>query len=328
MPIDIRIDKAGETPVYRQIVEQVTQLVQRGKLQPGDRLPPERALAEQLQAARGTVSKAYSRLAANNIITITHGRGTFVSEGQDVLPESRKDTAVKKMNRLIADLEKLRFSHQEIGTLFHLLLMEREERLTRFTIAAVDCNPEALAVFEEQLQHLSNVQIVKFLLDDVRAADGRPLQEYDLVLTTSTHYDELARAFPKLKPRLIQAAVSPSQQTVIDLAGIAPTAKVLIVCETPTFEQIIRNHLREFKIAAKNIRAVFESDDPDLAALLPDTTVMIIPPVSPLEQGRKSLNALRRFRERGGRIIHFTYQIERGTLIHIEERISELMEKE
>ena len=324
----ICIDKEAGTPVYRQIVEQVTQLVKRGDLLPGDKLPPERELAQQLGTARGTVTRAYERLAGDKVITITQGRGTFISDEQNVFSEGRKEKAVNLINRLIVDLERMKFTHREMGTLFHLLLHEREEVLANFNIATVDCNPEAMAVFEEQLRHLSNVQIVKFLLTDVLAdpSSARKLLQYDLILTTSTHYKDILDKVPEIKDRLQQAAVSPSQQTIIDLAGIPATATAAIVCRSEQFLGIIKRKLKDFRIPSSHIKHAFESDDLDMDSILKDCGVLIIPPDSPLETDREHVGALRRFRERGGSIIHFRYQIERGTLIHIEEKISQLLE--
>ena len=326
--LKLSIRKGGDIPVYRQIVEQITLLVQEGALSPGDRLPPERELSERLGTSRGTVTKAYQRLAANRVVTITQGRGTFIAQDQDVAGASRKDVAVAKIKRLIIELEQQRFDHQEISTLVHLLLMEREEQYRRFSLAAIDCNPEALSVFEEQLQHLSKVQVVKFLLADVleQPSTAEQLAQYDLILTTSTHYSELLTRFPGLRDRLMKAAVAPSQQTVIDLASIPPTAGIAIVCRSAEFLEIITSHLREFKIPARNIRSAFESGDLDLDGLLSDCKILIVPPDSPVMTDSDLLAALRRFRTSGGRLIEFRYQFERGTLIHIEERIESAME--
>ena len=73
------IDKNGGVPVYRQLVEEIARRVKSGELRPGDRLPPERELAARLDIARGTVKRAYEKLAENHILDIGHGRGTFVS---------------------------------------------------------------------------------------------------------------------------------------------------------------------------------------------------------------------------------------------------------
>lgn len=90
MTLQINIDKNDDMPVYRQIIEKITQAVKDGDLRSGDRLPPERDLSLQLEVARGTVKKAYEKLAASKIIEMAQGRGSFISAEQDVLGEGRK----------------------------------------------------------------------------------------------------------------------------------------------------------------------------------------------------------------------------------------------
>ena len=91
---EFSVNKHHDTPVYRQLVEEITRRVMSGELKPGDKLPPERELAATLDVARGTVKRAYEKLAENHILEIGHGRGTFVSARQDVVPASRKESMV------------------------------------------------------------------------------------------------------------------------------------------------------------------------------------------------------------------------------------------
>ena len=49
-------------------------------LAPGDRLPSERTLAEDLSAGRTTVRLVLVKLAAEGLVRAEHGRGYFVCE--------------------------------------------------------------------------------------------------------------------------------------------------------------------------------------------------------------------------------------------------------
>ncbi|MCP3965044.1 MAG: GntR family transcriptional regulator [Lentisphaerae bacterium] len=324
----ITIDKNSDMPVYRQIIERVTQQIQSGQLKAGDKLPPERELAQEIGTARGTVKKAYERLAVNHVIQIVHGRGTFVSSQQDVVPVSRKETAVKLLNQSIESLEKLNFTHQEISTMLQLLLMDRQRRLENFHIAGVDCNPEALSIFESQLQHLANVRLHKFLLNKLsKPRTCKQLRNFDLILTTTTHYPEISGVLSECKDRLIQAVVTPSQQTIIDLATIPRNNNIGIISQSENFYNIIKNKLGEFHISLKNKPWLPESSPENINAFLENKTVLITPPKCTLEEDKVCSNAFSDFLQRGGIIIRFEYQLERTALIRIEEKISELMEK-
>ncbi len=73
------VNPAGELSIYRQIMRQITEAIASRRLQPGDKLPSHRDLAEQLVIAPLTVKKAYDELEASGYIETQRGRGTFVS---------------------------------------------------------------------------------------------------------------------------------------------------------------------------------------------------------------------------------------------------------
>lgn len=62
------------------IVERIETLILEGSLQPGERLPAERALAEDFGVSRPSVREAIQKLAARGLLISRHGGGTFVSE--------------------------------------------------------------------------------------------------------------------------------------------------------------------------------------------------------------------------------------------------------
>ncbi len=65
---------------YAQIEEEIAERIRAGVLRPGDRIPPERELAEQMQVSRMTVRQALGRLADSGLLVRERGRGTFVSK--------------------------------------------------------------------------------------------------------------------------------------------------------------------------------------------------------------------------------------------------------
>lgn len=77
--LTITLRRESGTPVYRQITDQIADLIQRGALPPGARLPPVRALAGELGLTRLTVHSAYSELQARGLIASFVGRGSFVT---------------------------------------------------------------------------------------------------------------------------------------------------------------------------------------------------------------------------------------------------------
>jgi len=68
---------AGQ-PIYLALVKALETAVREGELQPGDQLPPQRAVADQLGIDFTTVTRAYGAARARGLVEGTVGRGTFV----------------------------------------------------------------------------------------------------------------------------------------------------------------------------------------------------------------------------------------------------------
>ncbi|WP_320988580.1 GntR family transcriptional regulator [Hungatella sp.] len=66
-------------PLYKQIIEDILSRIHDGSLQPGDRIPSERELAEQYLVSHITSKNALAELADKGYITRQKGKGSFVS---------------------------------------------------------------------------------------------------------------------------------------------------------------------------------------------------------------------------------------------------------
>jgi len=64
---------------YTDIVEKIRGMIQSGDLKVGDKLPPERTLAERLKVSRNCVRQAVQALAERKILESRQGDGTYVS---------------------------------------------------------------------------------------------------------------------------------------------------------------------------------------------------------------------------------------------------------
>ena len=74
--------KVHGKPVYQSIVELVLNYIDQGRLLPGEKIPPERRLAELLGVNRTTVVHAMDELVAMGVIIRKQGSGTFINDGK------------------------------------------------------------------------------------------------------------------------------------------------------------------------------------------------------------------------------------------------------
>jgi GntR family transcriptional regulator, transcriptional repressor for pyruvate dehydrogenase complex len=72
----------GKSRLHDTISQQLRRLIEEGKLVPGDRLPPERELAERFKVSRNSVRDALRTLEARGLVEIRQGDGTYVRDMQ------------------------------------------------------------------------------------------------------------------------------------------------------------------------------------------------------------------------------------------------------
>ena len=70
------------TPVrlYESVIDQIMDLVKRSELKPGDKLPPERELAEKLSISRNSLREAFRVLESRGLIKSKAGGGRYIRE--------------------------------------------------------------------------------------------------------------------------------------------------------------------------------------------------------------------------------------------------------
>ena len=89
------------TPIYEQIIDSIKELVVKGVLIPGERLPSVRDMAKEMTLNPNTVQKAYQELERQGIISTLRGKGTFISE------DIQANNKILKRSQLMEELKKL-----------------------------------------------------------------------------------------------------------------------------------------------------------------------------------------------------------------------------
>jgi DNA-binding transcriptional regulator YhcF (GntR family) len=335
----IKIENNGQQPIYKQIVAQISDLIRVGSLSAGQRLPSERELGQQLGLARGTVKKAYDTLAGQNLIVARQGRGSIVAFAENSSNESSKIKlfapeiiagARQKIRAVVSDLEIDGLSFKEIEELVRVVLDERKREISGISIAAVDCNPEALGIYHQQMAIMSNVSVDRFLFQDLdgHADLNRLFSEYDMILTTSNHIEQLRKLVPELEGKCIEAVVAPSQKTLISLARIAQNKKVGVIFQSQRFLDIMGVWLARsgYKQSLTSIDFAGITEKA-FAEFIKKQDVLIVPPGLVAKLSAPQQQLLKTLRNKGLRIIDFAYQIERGSLLHLEALIKSLLNK-
>lgn len=119
MALPIRVEASKSIPIYRQIYDQLKELIYSGLLPSGTSLPSIRALAQDLGCSVITTRRAYQDLESEGLIVTQRGRGTFVAEVEDPKREShRRETMRQTLRDAIDQGLRMDFSPEEIRAYF------------------------------------------------------------------------------------------------------------------------------------------------------------------------------------------------------------------
>jgi GntR family transcriptional repressor for pyruvate dehydrogenase complex len=123
------------TRIYQEIARQVKSMIAEGRLKGGDRLPPERDLADKFVVSRTSVREALRALESLGLVEIRPGEGTFVREAS--------------IESLVEPLALLMVSQREaIGELFEA---RRVLEPSLAALAAERATPEEISEMERIL---------------------------------------------------------------------------------------------------------------------------------------------------------------------------------
>ncbi len=167
--VEIHLSDTTQLPLYKQIGEQVKQLIATDRLRSGEHMPTVRQLSLSLHVNPATVAKAYQELEREGILGTQRRRGTIVLGSADdprgsALRQSRLSNVV---DRNILEALSLGYNPEELEAAFSLHLARwREERQAkepsrrrrdrldaRNTILIVGSHDLALSLLISRLKH-------------------------------------------------------------------------------------------------------------------------------------------------------------------------------
>ena len=96
----IQLDLRGNKSIYEQIIDKFKELIMRGTMKQGDKMPSVRELSRTLGVNPNTIQKAYRELERQGYIYTAAGVGTFVADKKDITPD---DEELKKARAAVGE---------------------------------------------------------------------------------------------------------------------------------------------------------------------------------------------------------------------------------
>ncbi len=201
--------------IFEEVAEQITEAIRSGDLKPGDRLPPERVLAQQMEISRPTVREALKLLSDAGVLDIRPGPsgGAFVRSAK--LPVSLRPagehelrvgevSGVLEARRLfeprVAELAALRATDEDFEALERTIELQRETQGDRARFLQLD---------------------YQFHLLIARATHNRTIVAMMRILLREL---DIAKDLAIRRPYEPQWAIDIHERTLRAIAGADPTA--------------------------------------------------------------------------------------------------------
>lgn len=320
--IKIALNHAAETPIYQQIVDSVSREIHTGALPPGYRLPTVREFSAEYGVSQGTIKHAYDALERLGLIDKTQGRGTFVSDRSEGRPAGKKERTLAAIDHMLDEVQGIGMPLRDVRIYLELKLREREQLFRSVRVGAVDCSPEALAAMCRQISTIAHVDVYEYLLGPVLDAPGRFDPGHDIVVTTPTHADDLHRKMPPdREPAKLVMAIS--TETAMALARIPPGAKVGALCASERFCRVILNTCGRYCELEREPATACFGDAEVTKRFLDEADWLILPPGYLGFCSEREQVLVREHAQRGRQIV-FEYQVERGSLLYLEDQVEKI----
>lgn len=114
---ELFLSSSDSTPMYQQIVNQITTKVMAGDWPAGQPLPSIRELASASRVSVITVKRAYAELGAAGVIVTRHGMGSFVAESPNLSHSLLQAEFTQHFDAMLACARRLGLSAEDIRTL-------------------------------------------------------------------------------------------------------------------------------------------------------------------------------------------------------------------
>lgn len=315
-----KINPDLDIPIYRQLVDSIRTAIKKGALTAGQRLPTVQELTEQIKVARGTVKRAYDELEIAGLIEKVQGRGTFVRY-QPQSSGSRKEQAMAAIDSMLNSLEEMGLSAAEINIFLNLKLRERSEQEASVKVAVIECNPENLSQMSEQLRHIGGVDLYSYMLDSIKQYPYTISEDFDLIVTTSSHADFLENVLPERK-RVARVALRPSPRFLSHVIKLRAGKNLGIIGYSRRFGELLQLTADTYTEDVNVCYPLVLEAEQDLKAYLKDKDALLVPKQFEKYFGAEATEIVKSF---NGELIDCYYEMDEGSLIYLENKIKRIL---
>lgn len=313
----IVLDHSAAKPLYRQLAEHLRGEIESGARAAGARMPAEEELMHQADVSKGTVKAAYTLLRQEGLLRSARGSGTYVRA--PAAPGAAEDPAMQ-IRRFFAEAYR---RGEPAAQVYHLFQQQLDQVYTSTPsrcAAMVDCSWELLHSINRQLEGIPGLQVVPYLLGDLVHQHQDIDPRCSLILTTQIHYPAMLRYAGRRGIEIGQLALKEDDRTIAALSKLPPELCACIVYRSQNFLECVLSSMA-FLSFHRPLLYAHEDQLDVLEECAAQQMPLILPPDYTEYTGAAALQIIERARKSGCQLIPFRYEVEQGSLLHLQRRL-------
>jgi GntR family transcriptional repressor for pyruvate dehydrogenase complex len=213
------IEAVRRARVCDEVARQLQELINAGRLKPGDRLPPERDLVRRFKVSRGSVRDALRMLEVMGLVRSRQGEGTLVQEISADTLVPPLSAALERKRELLAELLELRrivepafaaraaehATPEAIASMEDVLRRQREK--SRRLESTIEEDSEFHYLVATASGNAVVNKVVDLLMDLMRESRARSLQVDGRLERSLDGHTRILRAIRRRAPKAAEKAM-------------------------------------------------------------------------------------------------------------------------
>ena len=318
--MNIEISKNNGVLLHIQVKLQIMDLIKKGSLKVGTKLPTERELSQQLNVSRNTISTAYKALEQDGALKSFQGKGTFVIE-EAVCWENLdvKKKVIKLVDLGLEEALEIGMDPEEFLDLVTHRIVEKKQLMDKIVTIYVECNIEQAKMFSEQLSNNSNMNVMHMTISELEKMDNDTkdkIGKAEFIITTFNHVNEVTKLTVGLNKEILGVAIKPNLEPIVKIARYVEHTKFAFVCISEQFMFKVKRALEKAGLSEIDIEYSNTTDDTELKDIIQKSDVMIVSPGRFIDVNNMNFS--------NKEIIQFLYSLDDGSVKALKSKIIEI----
>lgn len=309
-------------PIYLQVKSYILEKIKAGDYKPGNKLPTERELAQELGISRNTVSAAYKELLLEGTLEARQGRGTFLripieehmGSGETEISGSKRERVLRVIDAAMTKALELGFTLDQFAAIVSIRAQEKTIAVRGMRVAVVGCAVEYIKRYIAQVGQTANVSFEAVALNEL--VEGKVAAELlhacDLVVVPSEHQAVVANIMGS-SAKLITIATVPNLEALLKLARLPAGTTVGVMASSREYVETLEALLAKTMIGGLKVDIMLGSDLEEMRQFVSRHRVLVV--------AEDRQNRVRQLLEDGKDIIPFYYEIDQGSLNQLLARL-------